>query len=46
MIVPDIREMYQTVRGHNEEFGIDGYDPLREYLDPNKQIKERVFDNQ
>ena len=40
--MPDISEMYKVVRRKNEDFGIDGYDPSKNYVDPNAQIAERV----
>jgi hypothetical protein len=40
--VPDISEMYKVVRMKNEDFGIDGYDPIKNYNDPVRQAKERV----
>ena len=34
--------MYKVVRRKNEDFGIDGYDPIKNYADPAQQLADRV----
>ncbi len=37
--------IWETVKGGND-FGIEGYEPPRKYVDPRKQIKNREIDEQ